>query len=79
MTRLYIQKYKGSGNEIKNSKILNINEYKRHQLIDHQLFTADVNIKSWLKVTRPSYFVRVLSYFEALWYPHLYVDRKSNI
>ena len=31
------------------------------------------------KVTRPSYFKRVLSYFEALWYPHLYFDRKSNI
>ena len=31
------------------------------------------------KVTRPSYFVRVPSYFEALWYPHLYFDRKSNI
>ena len=32
-----------------------------------------------LKVTRPSYFVRVLSYFEALSYPHLYFDHKSNI
>ena len=31
------------------------------------------------KVTRPSYFVSVLSYFEALWYPHLHFDRKSNI
>ena len=31
------------------------------------------------KVTRPSYFVRVPSYFEALWPPHLYFDRKSNI
>ena len=31
------------------------------------------------KVTRPSYFVRVPSYFEALWYPHSYFDRKSNI
>ena len=25
------------------------------------------------------YFVRVPSYFEALWYPHLYLDRKSNV
>ena len=25
-----------------------------------------------VKVTRPSYFVRVASYFEAVWYPHLY-------
>ena len=31
------------------------------------------------KVTRPSYFERVPSYFEALWYPHLCFDRKSNI
>ena len=31
------------------------------------------------KVTRPSNFVRVQSYFEALWYPHLYFDHKSNI
>ena len=32
-----------------------------------------------LKMSRPSYFVRVPSYFEALWYPHLYFDHKSNI
>ena len=32
-----------------------------------------------IKVTRPSYFVRVPSYFETLWYAHLYFDRKSNI
>ena len=32
-----------------------------------------------LNVTRPSYFVRIPSYFEALWHPHLYFDRKSNI
>ena len=31
-----------------------------------------------LKVTRPSIFGRVPSYFEALWYPHLYFYRKSN-
>ena len=30
------------------------------------------------KVTRPSYFVRVPSYFEALWYTHLYFDHRSN-
>ena len=30
------------------------------------------------KVTRPSFFGGVPSYFEALWYPHLYVYRKSN-
>ena len=32
-----------------------------------------------LKVTRPSFFWGgVLSYFEALWFPHLYFYRKSN-
>ena len=31
-----------------------------------------------LKVTRPSFFGGVPSYFEALWYPHLYFYRKSN-
>ena len=33
------------------------------------------------KVTRPSFFFLgggVPSYFEALWYPHLYFYRKSN-
>ena len=29
--------------------------------------------------TQPSYFVRVPSYFKALWYPHFYFDGKSNI
>ena len=31
-----------------------------------------------LKVTRPSFFCGVPSYFEALGYPHLYFYRKSN-
>ena len=31
-----------------------------------------------LKVTRPSFFGGVPSYFEALWYLHLYFYRKSN-
>ena len=39
-----------------------------------KLFTVKL-----IKVTRPSYCVRVLSYFEALWYSHLYFGRKSNI
>ena len=30
------------------------------------------------KVTRPSFFGGVPSYFEALWYSHLYFYRKSN-
>ena len=32
-----------------------------------------------VKVIRLSYFVRMPSNFEALWYPHRYFDRKSNI
>ena len=32
-----------------------------------------------MKVTRPSYFVGVPSYFETLWYPLVYFDPKSNI
>ena len=36
----------------------------------------DVNVM--LKVTRPSFLGGVPSYFEALWYPHLYFYRKSN-
>ena len=31
-----------------------------------------------MKVTRPRFFGGVPSYFEALWYPHLYFYRKSN-
>ena len=31
-----------------------------------------------IKVTRPSFLGGVPSYFEALWYPHLYFYRKSN-
>ena len=30
------------------------------------------------KVTRPSFFGGAPSYFEDLWYPHLYFYRKSN-
>ena len=31
-----------------------------------------------IKVTRPSFLRGVPSYFEALWYPHLYLYRKFN-
>ena len=31
------------------------------------------------KVTRPRHFVRIPSFFKALWHPHLYFDRMSNI
>ena len=47
------------------------------QTVDHQMTTSCLKLK--FKVTRPSYFVGVPSYFEAFWYPHLYFDRKSNI
>ena len=40
--------YKGSKNEIKNLTIFNCKEYKRQQLLKHQLFTADVDINGWL-------------------------------
>ena len=50
-------------------KFFTLIKYKKQQLIKHQLFIAVVDIKSLLKVTRPSYFVSVLPYFEALWYP----------
>ena len=44
---------------------------------EHMAFlSGSVAIK--LKVTRPSFFGGVPSYFEALWYPHLYFYRKSN-
>ena len=33
---------------------------------------------TYFKVTRPSFFGGVPSYFEPLWYPHLYFYRKSN-
>ena len=35
-------------------------------------------LSALIKVTRPSFFGRVPSYFEARWYPHLYFYRKSN-
>ena len=41
-------------------------------------FQGNFCLCNQIKVTRPSYFVGVPSYFEALWYPHLYFDRKSN-
>ena len=54
MTRLYIQKLRG--NEIKNLTIPYSNEYKRQQLIKHQLFTAEVKmitIKVFLTMSLP--------------------------
>jgi len=47
---IYSKITRGLKNEIKNLTILNGKEYKRQKLIKHELFTADVDIKSWLKV-----------------------------
>ena len=47
----------------------------------HYLFWAQLSVCDdmvLLKVIRPSFFGGVPSYFEALWYPHLYFYRKSN-
>ena len=41
--------------------------------------TCTLSLLLIIKVTRTSYFVRIPSYFEALWHPHLYFDCKSNI
>ena len=57
-----------------------------HFYQEKQLFFVSINLEEFLiqvlgtlKVTRPSYFVRVQSYLEALCYPHLYFDHKSNM
>ena len=49
-------------------------EYNGHLRVDY----ADKTKRHHLKVTRPSFFWGVPSYFEALWYPHFYFYRKSN-
>ena len=41
-------------------------------------FLKKISLQLYFKVTRPSFFGGVPSYFEALWYPHLYCYRKSN-
>ena len=48
-------------------------------LIGWYLNTDERSFFCACQVTRPSLFLRVPSYFEALWYPHFYFDRKSNI
>ena len=47
--------------------------------LEYQNQKATSQTKVILKVTRASYFLGVPPYFEALWYPHLYFDLKSNI
>ena len=42
-------------------------------------FCLSFRLTVTIKVTRPSYFVKVPSYFETVWYPYLYFDLKSNI
>ena len=44
----------------------------------HNHAHAEILPTDAFKVTRPSFFGGIPSYFEALWYPHLYFYRKSN-
>ena len=60
-----------------------LNYYERLSEISESV--KDVSVQSihhllsaLIKVTRPSFFGGVPSYFEARWYPHLYFYRKSN-
>ena len=60
-----------------------LNYYERLSEISESV--KDVSVQSihhllsaLIKVTRPSVFWGVPSYFEARWYPHLYFYRKSN-
>ena len=53
-----------------------LNESKcRHKSFERRQFRLHVS----LKVTRPRYFARMPSKFEAPWYHHFYLDRKFNI
>ena len=55
-----------------------------YQMLSYHLTTSLVYLIYFyqlalrFKVTRPSFFGGVPSYFEALWYSHLYFYRKSN-
>ena len=55
-------------------------DWRRQQDKDEIFSEAQVIYHSnlRLKVTRPSYFLAVPPYFEALWYPHLCFYRKFN-
>ena len=51
-----------------------------HMNLIYSIFCVSLTVSVCeLKVTRPSYFVRVASNFETLCYRHVYFDRKSNI
>ena len=61
----------------------NYTYYLYYYICSNEIFhTVNMNVVDLrlrpFKVTRPSFFGGVPSYFEALWYPHLYFYRKSN-
>ena len=56
---------------------LKLKKVKKANINDVLTFIKS-NKKCLFKVTRPSFFGGVPSYFEALWYLHLYFYRKSN-
>ena len=61
----------------------NYTYYLYYYICSNEIFhTVNMNVVDLrlrpFKVTRPSFFRGVPSYFEALWYSHLYLYRKSN-
>ena len=50
--------------------------FVKHHIYD--VSNISLMILALFKVTQPSFFGGLPSYFEALWYPHLYFYRKSN-
>ena len=58
-----------------------VSHFIQHKTLSSLNYAQDFGnwVKESLKVTPSSYFVRAPSYFEALWYPHLYFDRNSNM
>ena len=61
----------------------NYTYYLYYYICSNEIFpTLNMNVVDLrlrpFKVTRPSFFGGVPSYFEALWYSHLYFYRKSN-
>ena len=50
--------------------------FVKHHIYD--VSNISLMILALFKVTQPSFFGGLPSYFEALWYPHLYFYQKSN-
>ena len=70
---LYSIVFRISFNKVLNNESMKKKKKNWTSLIENEKIRYD----SFLN--RPSYFVRVPSYVEALWYPHLYFDGKSNM